>query len=371
MFRIIYFLSLLLYFALAQADVVNYLCSMILSRPAPQWPWLYAPVLTALCYGVTRLLSRCLGKYCGNTYWPYVITSCLAALSVSFPFASTTHLIVLPLAALVSGVLIHLWLKRLQRLSNGPTGLWHTFLPPTVILTLLGLYMGIGAAAPDYVHYELRTAGALRGNHPRQAYKIGETALATSPRLFALRCYLLATTDRQGLGHQIFKQPVPRGGSSILLFPTDRRQSLTLPADTLYRTLGSAPRPGESTLAYLRRCAVAAKTGNPHEKYLPAIDYYLCALLLDRRIDLFAQEIRTFYPLRIRQHKLPSYYAQALVLYTRSRTRPSIVYRDGAVEANLRDYSEMSDTISCADCRRNLLRRSYGETYWWWYEYEK
>ena len=29
----------------------------------------------------------------------------------------------------------------------------------------------------------------------------------------------------------------------------------------------------------------------------------------------------------------------------------------------------MGDTLRQLTPRRNLLRRSYGETYWWWYDY--
>lgn len=370
MFRFIYFFSLLLFFAFGESDVVNYLCSMALSRPAQPWPWLCATLLAAAFSALAYFMEH---RFCQaksrNPYPVYVLTSCLATIFVSIPFASTIRMIALPLVAIVLGILISLWMKRLQRLSGKEQSLWQQFMPPTIVLTLLGLYMGLGAATPDYVHYELRTAQALRSDNPQRAYEVGKVSLATSPRLFALRCYLMAVTNKQGLAADIFRQPIPPGGSANLLFPNDYPQSLMLPPDTLYKLLGDNPKPQESCLAYLRRLAVTARKGNRNEKYLPAIDYYLCALLLDRQLDLFAREIQTFYPIRIKQHKLADYYAQALVFYTRSRTQPSLIYHDAAIEANLLDYSEMGDTITDADCRRNLLRRSYGETYWWWYEY--
>lgn len=116
---------------------------------------------------------------------------------------------------------------------------------------------------------------------------------------------------------------------------------------------------------------MAAAPGRLNEAYTPAVDYYLCALLMDRNIDLFVREITKLYPRRIRSHHLPQYYAEALVYYTRTRTRPLVVYHDAAIEANLRDYTEMAAKYPDRSVRYNMMRRSYGETYWFWHEYEK
>ena len=45
------------------------------------------------------------------------------------------------------------------------------------------------------------------------------------------------------------------------------------------------------------------------------------------------------------------------------------MYHDSAIEANLRDYADMEAKLPDDASRPNLLRRSYGETYWWWHEY--
>ena len=102
---------------------------------------------------------------------------------------------------------------------------------------------------------------------------------------------------------------------------------------------------------------------------LPALDYYLCALLLEGNLDIFSKEFLRLYPRSLRNKKLPIYFAEALFLYTHTRTRPILVFHDSAVEANWQDYSTMKTGQTDSTIRQNLLRRSYGQTYWWWYEY--
>ena len=55
----------------------------------------------------------------------------------------------------------------------------------------------------------------------------------------------------------------------------------------------------------------------------------------------------------------------------RQRTLPAVVYREAAIEANRRDYLDYSRTLPPCPQRANVLRSTYGETYWWCYEYGK
>lgn len=370
MFRLFFALFLLLFFRYAQGDVLTYLTGVAFGRAVEPYPWLCAIGATAVLVLLGRMGERWLSRRRRSTLPAYVVPAWLAAAWVSLPFASWAYQGVLLLAAAGLLLFFEWWERRLNRTWPAVRNLWQDFIPPAVRLLLLCLYVGLGAAATDVEHYELRTAEAIRTHHPKRAYRVGEKSLAVSPRLFALRCYLLATTHSRGLGDQLFKQPVPAGGSDNLFFPADEQQRLTLPVDSLYSLLGSRPHTGESRLQYLRRCArLAAFRQTTVERLSAPIDYYLCALLLDRRLDLFAREVKYFYPAKIARGKLPAYFAQALVYYNHVRTQPVVFYRDAAIAANYSDYTDMADTIAAPAARRNLLRRSYGETYWWWAEY--
>jgi len=373
-FRAVYFLYLLIFFAKAQSDVVAYLAAMIFGHPVAAWPWmtalLLAAVLTAMACGLEKILAR---RNC-NAFPAYVASSWVAVTLVSMPFAGHVRHSVLLLVAVMLGVGDWWWKKQKIHTESDQRTLWQSFMPSVMELIALFLYTGVGAAAADTDHYELRTAQAIASGRSMQAYHVGERALSVTPRLFAMRCYLMATTQEKGLGEKFMEQPVPDGDSRILLFPTDARQQCLLPCDSLNRLLGGTKRADETPLAYFRRCAYAENDvakKNKHKIPRPAADYYLSALLLERRLDEFAREVKILYPAAVSNGTLPAYFAQALVFYVRQRSNPVVRYHDTAIEANLRDYSDMADTIPDRRKRCNLLRRSYGETYWWWYEYAR
>lgn len=363
MFRYVFALFLLLFFRYAQYDVLAYIMSSMVGHYMKPWPWTVAIVLTLLLVLVGHGTELVLKKHTIHHRLPYVVVGWGAVAITSAPFVSIYYQIgVLIAAVAVAGVMM--WTDKFSQRS---------FSQKTYVallqLILLCLFVGVGNGVTDLTHYELRTAQALQSDHPKGAYKVGEKSYTTSPRLFAMRCYLMATTHKHGLGNKVFEQMVPAGGgASCLLLPNDEEQRLLFPISNQEHLLGSARHVNETPLQYFKRCAwLAAFKG--HRANNVAIDYYLSALLLERRLDLFAQEINRFYSHEVQQGKLPTYFAQALVLYQRSRTQPIVRYQDSGIEANFEDFSDMGDTISNRTIRCNTLRNSYGETYWWWYTY--
>lgn len=378
MFIFVFLVFLFLHFAFAQYDAVAYAAACIMNHPVSLSPVWTSLLLTLLCFGLISGIRKLFPPRRLGPTAACVATGWLAAAGLSLPFASALWQAGLLIVAVGMVLADRQYNLRLLRLWGPERTLWQKFMPRAIELLVLCLYVGAGTAVSDVEHFELRTAQALRSDHPEEAYHIGEVDLATSPRLFAMRCYLLATHHPKGLGDKLLQQPVPAGGSDNLLLPDDERQRLLLPADSLTRLLGSRPQPGEKAIDYLRRCALQADKARKAKKEadnaaqfrpVPAIDYYLCALLLERHLDRFAQEAARFYPQATANATLPTYYAQAMVYYARQHTQPAVMYHDSAIEANLRDYADMEAKLPDDASRPNLLRRSYGETYWWWYEY--
>lgn len=369
--RIYFGLYLLLFFGMAQEDTLQVLECQTLGRQMPHTPWLVAIVLTAICLCLVRMLHRAFSKLChAQTAIPaYFATAWLATMLVCVPFASCFHFATLTIAAIALCAAC-LYLHHRWGLSEKNVGAWHKAMLHIVVLLLLSTYIGIGAAATDTDHYEMKTSRLLLEGKFKKVKHIGENSLETTPRLIAMRTYAMATAPGR-LGERFFDQPLtPSTNATTLLLPQDDRQAILFPVDSLCRKL-RAPRPSaeeqskaEKAVDYFR---FAAENAGSHPSI--AADYYLCALLANRQIDLFAREIQHYYPQQVRKQKhLPKYYAQALVMYTHMRTRPTVVFSDAAVEANYNDYSEMRDTLRRADIRNNMLRRSYGETYWWYYQ---
>lgn len=224
-------------------------------------------------------------------------------------------------------------------------------------LLLLCLYTGACGNSADTQRYELRTALLLAEGKTGKALSVGKKSLQTSPALTALRCYAMSQT-KGGLPRHLFRQPISHGSHNLLLPPQEETYGgLFSPADSLHKRLGTSPRKGEQPLQYMERAAVRRQS--------PARDYWLCALLLDKKIDKFAAELPKYYPLNT---PLPHYYAEAALLYQRLRTQPVLTYTDANIAANLQDFLEMKDkSYPTPATRSNLLRKQYGTTYWWYY----
>lgn len=368
--RLLFTIYLLLYFRFAQYDVSGYRLSLAAGHFVEPWPWTMALVATGVLLLVLCLAEKLLAHWHKPVIVAYAIVAWLATAGVGMAFTTVWHQTLLAAGGLVLAWLLMITDKRLRHRSRiTPQTFGVNFQFFAVQMLLLCLYVGVGNGVTDLQHYELRTAQALQSKHPKRAYKVGDKSYATSHRLFAMRCYLMATTQKKGLGDEVFSQMVPDGGAaSLLLLPTDKYQQLLLPASKLEGLLGSRRHANEGALAYLHRCAwLSAFKGDG--KHTAAADYYLCALLLERKLDLFAKEIVNYYPTEVAQSKLPRYFAQALILYQRTRTQPNVFYTDSNIEANYRDYTDMADSIPDRTVRTNMLRYSYGETYWWWYSY--
>lgn len=368
--RLLFTIYLLLYFRFAQYDVSGYWLSLIAGHFVEPWPWTMALVATGVLLLVLCLTEKLLAYWHKPVIVAYAIVAWLATAGVGMAFTTVWHQLLLAAGGLVLAWLLMITDKHLRHRSRiTPQTFGVNFQFFAVQMLLLCVYVGVGNGVTDLQHYELRTAQALQSKHPKRAYKVGDKSYATSHRLFAMRCYLMATTHKKGLGDEVFSQMVPAGGAaSLLLLPTDKYQQLLLPASKLERLLGSRRHANEGALAYLHRCAwLSAFMGDG--KHTAAADYYLCALLLERKLDLFAKEIVYYYPTEVAQSKLPRYFAQALILYQRTRTQPKVFYTDSNIEANYRDYTDMADSIPDRTVRTNMLRYSYGETYWWWYSY--
>ena len=369
MFRFVFAVYLLLYFRFAQGDVLSYLQSVVCGHYVAPMPWFSSIAMTFILLIVEWGCERLLRNKPSLVRLPYVLMAWLATSITSLTFVSITYQVMLLVIACVVGILVVLINKK--ACSTHQKNFWQYFYPASMQMLLLCFYVGVGNGVTDLEHYELQTAQALQSTHPKRGYKVGDKSFATSHRLFAMRCYLLATTHKKGLGDKVFEQMVPaHGNAECLLLPTDAKQQLLFPAAAQAHLLGSARRLNEPALHYLQRCAwlSAFKSG---EKPSAAIDYYLTALLLDRKLETFAREVVRYYPRETQKGKLPTYFAQALVLYQHSCLQPVTSYSDNSIEANYQDYGEMGDRISNPLVRNNMLRNSYGETYWWWYTYAK
>jgi len=209
-----------------------------------------------------------------------------------------------------------------------------------------------------HFHHELQVEEALRKQDYEKARLVGEKSMDPSRNLTALRAYAMS---REGtMGEYLFHYPQLYGAAGLLMGTSDDK-ALRLNADSLYVYLGASPALGEPAMHFFQRIC-QEESGN-----YTTLDYYLSALLLERKLDEF---VKAFHELYIVREAVPKYYQQALFLY--GKMHPSMVQEepDEALEEQWKAYEEFKAGLVGTVGEGNRMRRQFGDTYWWYYQYK-
>lgn len=207
-------------------------------------------------------------------------------------------------------------------------------------------------------HHELAIENAIREKDYKAARKVGYESLDPSRTLTVLRAYALS---REGtMGEHLFEYP-QYYGSDGLLFSSSSQVTLRLDADSLYNYLGAKPYTAESTTDFLAR--ICRDEVGKHT----ALDYYLSALLLDKKLDKFASVVEDSF---FEQDTLPRYYREAIMLYKQSHPAYPHVLNDTLMIQRLQEFDKLQKEYTSPVEQKNRMRREFGDTYWWYYRYQ-
>lgn len=268
-----------------------------------------------------------------------------------------------------------------------PNILWPNYLALFVLMLLCG---GTQIASDAYM-YELKTERLILLGRYADAAAVGRKSLANSRRLSNLRMYALSMQD--SLPYYLFSYPQEHGMQGLLcLSDTDaRHRRLTatdiaasmgfsfsrqsMPIDRCFQLAVALNDSLIDSLVQVDSLRLASSDSLRRDRDLRlrsrrmkrhrAADYFLCALLLKRDLKTFAAQLPLYYPyndtVQASFNALPTAYQQAMVLVT-----PEL--GDSALLADYFGYEEMKDTLRSPVVRRNLTRRRFGKTYWWYYD---
>ena len=264
----------------------------------------------------------------------------------------------LPLV-LVIYVLIAWFLGRTARLWLNPQ-IQDGYVINSNLLTLLVFcVMTIGIGNDNiHFHHELQVEEALRKQEYERALEVAGKTMDPSRNLTALRAYAMS---RQGMmGESIFRYPQLYGAAGLLMDASNDK-ALRLNADSLSVYLGGKPVLGETALDFFRRIC-HEETGN-----YTTLDYYLSALLLEKKLDEFVNEFDALYIVR---DSIPLYYNQALFLYAKMHDRSTEEITNEDLEALWEKYRTKQKELSGHRGEANWMRREFGDTYWWYYQYK-
>ena len=206
-----------------------------------------------------------------------------------------------------------------------------------------------------HFHHELKVEEALRKQDYKTAREVGMKFMDPSRNLTALRAYAMS---REGtMGEYLFQYPQLYGAAGLLMGISDDK-ALRLNADSLYVYLGARPALGEPAMNFFSRIC-EEESGN-----YTTMDYYLSALLLERKLEKFVQSFGELYTVR---DSVPHYYQQALFLYDKIHPSNKPKVTDEAMEEQWKTYEEEKNSLAGTVGEGNRMRRKIGDTYWWYY----
>lgn len=260
---------------------------------------------------------------------------------------------------LVLYVVVGLLLARAMRLWVNPE-LEDGVIVNTNLLILFVLFLMTSCIGNSNVHFhhELQVEEALRKQDYPQARLVGKKSMDPSRNLTALRAYAMS---REGtMGEYLFQYPQLYGAAGLLM-GTSNETALRLNADSLYTYLGAKPSLGEPAMHFFQRIC-QEESGN-----YTTLDYYLSALLLERELERFVQAFDELYTVK---DSVPEYYQQALFLY--GKMNPALSTQDLTdefMEEAWKAYMTKKEELAGMKGEGNWMRREFGDTYWWYYQY--
>lgn len=192
-------------------------------------------------------------------------------------------------------------------------------------------------------HDRMKMESLMINGKYAEALEIGKNTQETDSSLTMLRVACLHRTHQ--MGDKLFTYPLV-GGSKAMIPDSLTTKSLMW-----------------STPKWMHPMK------NGMLRYIKPIDYQLCGLLLDKKIDKFVEEIQKSY--KIDSVSLPKHYKEALMLYTHRRSHPKVIYKNPVMEADFQDYQTLERKYSNAMERNAALRDMYGNTYWYYFQYAK
>lgn len=231
--------------------------------------------------------------------------------------------------------------------------LWRNF----ILMVLLFSLIGTLSSSEENIKREAFVASHYKNGEIAEALLIGYNSLDASPQLTALRAYVMA---KEGvLGEKLFEYPQHYAAKALL---PGKKQNSPLVPDSVFALIGAEPGNNEDVVGFLKGLAYADSASSV------AKEYYLSALLLEKRLLEFKESL---YGLNdsVDVGKLPKHYREALVLYSGIDSAYVPEFTDDSV---ILAFDSLRNTELEHDdfvVRSNMVRKSYGRTYWWYYLY--
>lgn len=234
--------------------------------------------------------------------------------------------------------------------------LWPNFL----IMFVMIVCCGFVSSTKDLDHYVMKTERLLEEKDYEAAAGVGMKSLEANERLTQLRMYALSKQNL--LADSMFSYPQYFGTNGLL----DIHDTVTanrFPMQNIECYLGGfAGRTIKSSLRYLEIIAQEDTMPTPQ-----SLQYLLCYHLLDKNLDAFNNVLRQVYGDTITA-ELPRAYQEAIIMQNEYTPDSLPIYINKVYVERYENYRSLRVTLIDDKERRNMTRREYGNTYWWYFE---
>ena len=256
-----------------------------------------------------------------------------------------------------------------------PHDVWSQAFPNYIILLALCIAVGSIPNSSDVYHYELKAERLILDKDYEGATQVGDKSLRASARLTQLRMYALS---KQGmLADRLFDYP-QYYGSQGLLDIADSQPDYRFSSQNICLYLGALCGTSIKSTDRYYQLMLADSLWNKH-----TADYYLCSLLLDKRLNEFLQQLPQYYNLSDTipnaYDALPQAFREALLSTSQPEgaIQGAIIINndtlatlsDTSLVNQFREYNELKAQLSDPIERINRTHRQFGNTFWWYYDY--
>lgn len=324
---------------------------------------LWGAVLTALLLLSVNLLAiRRNKEFHTFSAWTFLPSAILLTfitggrqtedLNLSFGFIACMSLIAVCLYVIFSKCIRNFIRTNSEKINNNSfiKNLWINLL----IITVQFMYVCAFSNSDRLFHARLHVLQCLCEKDYDEALSTIDKLETSDRQLTTLIVYTLS--KKNVLAERLFEYPL-RGGSVSLL--PDSTLTSKFGFDEIYHHL-NLKIPGNqihNSIEFIRH-------GRGRNKQ--AADYILCGYLMDKNLDAFVENITKYYDIN---DLLPKHYREALTLYVHSHTTPKVIFKNSIMDADFQDYQNMEHDITDTEERKNKLRDTYGNTYWYYYQY--
>lgn len=345
-----------------QADLLS-LMQYTYSDGQTHYNHLWGAVLTALLLLSVNLLAIRRNKefhtFSAWTFFPSAILLTFITggrqtedLNLSFGFIACMSLIAVCLYVIFSKCIRNFIRTNSEKINNNSLikNLWINLL----IITVQFMYVCAFSNSDRLFHARLHVLQSLCEKDYDEALSTIVKLETSDRQLTTLIVYTLSKKNM--LAERLFEYPL-RGGSVSLL--PDSTLTSKFGFDEIYHHL-NLKIPGNqihNSIEFIRH-------GKGINKQ--AADYILCGYLMDKNLDAFVENITKYYDIN---DLLPKHYREALTLYVHSHTAPKVIFKNSIMDADFQDYQNMEHDITDTEERKNKLRDTYGNTYWYYYQY--